>query len=486
MQLLIEMAKPKRKSFPMPNTGTVMDISAGEYLKGHKGQECLNGGFALFFAIAALPNMFKTTTSAGMAALTFIGFPKSGMHAHDSEATMVEGRIESLILNAMRIYKDLGIRIPESLLAEGRLFFTSQVDYNATELFSLLKKWAAARLKEEPTIQCEIMDDQTKKPMEWWSPLIAFWDSLSGMNPQSAEEMQDAGDVGTSDLNMLAMRVNSGKSQIVEQLGSFTARHAIYILATAHVGQSYQLDPRKPNVRTLRFMRDNVKLKRVPENLSFVTGNCYVITKMQPMLTNGAPEFPYSPKDPNTGTDLIELRFTNMRGKYGPSDIPHAIVVSQRDGWLPYMSNFIYLKDNDRYGFEGNLQNYVLVLAPDIKLQRTTLRQKFRENIKLQIAAYHLVNLHWMNDRWDSDKLPDKYRCSPKELYDDVKALGYDWDLLLKTRFWHGEIVEGEAHVPFISTFDLLKIRLEEYHPYWYPIKKADLLKPVDKSKENK
>lgn len=484
MHLLKSIAKPKRKTFPMPNTGTVMDISAGEYIKGHKGQEVLNGGFALFFAIAALPNMFKTTTSAGMAAITFLGFPKAGMHAHDSETTMVEGRIESLILNAMRIYKDLDIRIPESLSAEGRLMFTSQVDYNATELFGMLKKWATSRIKEEATIKCEIIDEATGKPMEWWSPLISFWDSLSGMNPQSAEDMVATGEVGTSDLNMLAMRVNSGKSQIVDQLGSFTARHAMYIIATVHVGQTYQLDPRKPNVRTLRFMRDNVKLKRVPENLSFSTGNCYVITKMQPMLTNGAPEFPYTPKDPNSGTDLIELRFTNMRGKYGPSDIPHAIIVSQRDGWLPYMSNYIYLKDNERYGFVGNLQNYTLALCPEIKLQRTTLREKFRNHITLQIAAYHLVNLHWMHQRWDEDKLPVKYHCEPTQLYEDIKALGYDWELLLKTRFWHGEVVEGAEHVPFISTFDLLKIRLGEYHPYWYPVKQKDLL--AEKSKEIK
>lgn len=478
--MLSEFLKPKTGFYPMPNTGSVLDISAGHWVDGHKGQKILNGGVALWSCVAALPNMFKTTVIARKVAMCLLAWDKSLAHVHDSETTMVESRIENLILEAMNLGCP-GVNIPDTLISSGRLFFTSAVDYNATELFNLLKKIAEKREKDIPLSECEMIDTNTGKPFKWMPPLIEFWDSFSGMNAESAQDMLSKGDVGTKDLNMLAMRVNQGKSQIVDQLPTFTAKHSIYVLATAHVGQSYQLDPYRPNVRTLRFMRDNVKLKRVPENLSFTTGNCYVITSMAPMMKDGKPEFPAIQGDENSGSDLLELKFTNMRGKFGPSDIPHSLIVSQRDGWRADMSNFIYLKNNERYGFEGNNVNFQLTLCPDIKLGRTTLRTKFREHYELQVAALHLVQMHWMFTRWDTTQMPEIYRCEPSVLYSDIKEMGYDWDLLLKCRFWHGEIKSKEKDIPYLSTFDILRMRVGEYHPYWYPVKKEDLKQVSEK-----
>lgn len=489
MSISLESVFPQNKSrvIPMPNTGTILDISAGRFVPGHKGQMVLIGGVAAFNCTAALPNMFKTTIVTGIIAPTLLGFKKSIVHAHDSEGTMSDSRIDGLIIKVMDMYKSLGYEPMESLAGAGRLFFTSQLDYNATELFNLLKKFAKERnSNKDNLVEYEILDRETGKPMKWHNPLISFWDSLSYMQGAAAEDLMEEGDIGTSDMNMLAMRANMAKSQIVEQMSTFPVRNGIFVCATAHVGQSYQLDPRRPNVRTLRYLQDNIKLKRVPENLSFITGNCYVITRIQPMLTNGAPEFPYVPGDNAKDTDLVETTLVNMRGKFGPSNVPLTLVVSQRDGLLPYMSNYLYLKEHDRYGFIGNMQNYAFALTPDIKVQRTNLRQKFRENYRMQVAVYHLMNMHWMMSRWDEKQLPVKYHCTPEELYNDIKALGYDWELLLNTRFFHGEVNNGKDHVNYISTLDLLRIRLEEYHPYWYPVKKKDLVVSEEKKSKPK
>lgn len=479
--------KKKQRVIPMPNTGTIMDVSAGHIVPGHKGQSVLVGGLVMFQCIAALPNMFKTTMNSGMVGITMLAFPKTLKHCHDAEGTMSDSRIDNLVLNSMRQYEHLGYKIPESLQGEGRMFFTTQVDYDATEVFGILKKAAKERNADKNNlIEYEILDEETGKPLVWHNPFITFWDSLSFMQAEAAETLMDEGDVGTSELNMLAMRANMGKSQIVEQMNTFPQRNGIYVLVTAHVGQSYQLDPRRPNVRTLRYLADNIKLKRVPENLSFITGNCYVITRLQPMLTNGAPEFPYNPGENEKDTDLVEINVVNMRGKFGPSNIPLSIVVSQRDGWIPYLSNYLYLKSNDRYGFVGNLQNYAFQLTPDIKVQRTNLRQKFRENYRMQVGVYHLMTMHWMITRWDEKKLPTKYHCTPEELYNEIKERGYDWDLLLNTRFFHGERNDGKDHVPYLSTMDLLKMRLGEYHPYWYPVKQKDLVGSTKKDVDTK
>ena len=57
--------------------------------------------------------------------------------------------------------------------------------------------------------------------------------------------------------------------------------------------------------------------------------------------------------------------------------------------------------------------------------------------------------------------------CTPKELYDDLIKLGYDWDILLNTRGWWTIDNETKELPPFLSTKDLLLMRTNEYTPYW-------------------
>ena len=56
--------------------------------------------------------------------------------------------------------------------------------------------------------------------------------------------------------------------------------------------------------------------------------------------------------------------------------------------------------------------------------------------------------------------------CTPKELYEDIKKLGYDWNELLDTRgYW--TLDQYKNKVPFLSTVDLLKMRKGIYKPYF-------------------
>lgn len=470
-------AKKAVPFYPQPNTGTILDISAGSWVKGHKGQNVLNGGYALFWVIAALPNMFKSALAAACAASVLRAFIKSQMHVHDTETTMVHERVERLTRLAMHI-KLAGMKVPENLMSEGRMFFTSSVDYNGTEITNLLKSYAKNREKEEKMVDLEIMNPSTGKPYRYWIPMIEFWDSLSGLKAESATQMIEEGDVGTKDLNMLAMRVNSGKSQIVEQLPDLTAKCGIYFCGTAHVGQAYQLDPHKPNVKVLKHLKGDIKLKRVPENLSFHTGNCYVITSMEVMQDKEKkPQYPWERGDADDhAVDLIRLKLVNQRGKFGISGVPLPMVVSQKDGLSPEMSNFDYLKEDcGRFGIVGDNTNYALALVPDQKVNRNTIRQTFRGNYAMVNAVRILVEMYWMFTYWtdfDFDLV-----CEPKQLYEDIKKMGYDWDLLLNTRFWAMPIEDGKD-IPFLSSMDLLLMRAGKYHPYWYPKTRKEMELP--------
>lgn len=468
------MFKQAPSFYPMPNTGTILDISAGEWMEGVQGQTILNGGVALFYGIAALPNMFKTTIAAAMGGCVLRAFPGAVAHAHDTETTMQQPRVEAL----MRAGMDINVgtyKRPENLISEGRLFFTTSVDYDGTDLFDMVKTFCKTRFKDEKKIEIEILDPQTGKPYLYYNPVFEFWDSLSGLKTKDATEKAKEGDVGTKELNMLAMNFNMGKSQIVDQAPDLTARHGVYLCFTAHVGQKYELDPRKPAARTLRWLKGDVKLKRVPENTTFNSGNFYVVASMSQMADKGVDIFPRTASEKDQkAVDLIELTLVNQRGKFGLSNNPLPIAISQREGWLPSLSNFLYLRQEGKYGIVGNDQNYALALTPDVKMRRTTVREVFRANFTVERAAHILMEMRYMFT-YDVDKYAEYY-CEPEQLYNDIKAMGYDWDLLLNTRFWFGPVVPKANDIPYLSTMDLLKMRVGKYHPYWYPKKKSELV----------
>jgi hypothetical protein len=62
--------------------------------------------------------------------------------------------------------------------------------------------------------------------------------------------------------------------------------------------------------------------------------------------------------------------------------------------------------------------------------------------------------------------LPKDLMCTPKELYDDLIKLGYDWSVLLNTRSWW-TYNNNKQPIPYLSTMDLLNMRVGKYHPYW-------------------
>ena len=60
----------------------------------------------------------------------------------------------------------------------------------------------------------------------------------------------------------------------------------------------------------------------------------------------------------------------------------------------------------------------------------------------------------------------EELMCTPKELYEDIKKLGYDWNVLLETRGYY-TANQYSNKVPFLSVIDLLKMRKGLYHPYF-------------------
>jgi hypothetical protein len=154
-----------------------------------------------------------------------------------------------------------------------------------------------------------------------------------------------------------------------------------------------------------------------------------------------------------------------LRSKGGQSGLTWELICSQTDGVLPELTAFHFLRERKLWGFEGSDRNYNLALYPEVTLTRPTVRAKLNEDAKLRRAMHITMEMKQMEELWhhlDGTGI----LCTPKELYDDLVAKGYDWNILLNTRTWW--TIGSDKHLlPFLSTMDLLRMRVGKYHPYW-------------------
>ena len=178
------------------------------------------------------------------------------------------------------------------------------------------------------------------------------------------------------------------------------------------------------------------------------------------------PEYPVHENDASTDLNIVTL--TVLRNKSGHSGISIPVIVSQSEGVKPWLSAFRYLVEVGKFGISGNNISYYLDLIPEIKLQRTTVRKKIDENPKLRRALEFTSGMFQLI-MTRSEYKDSKYIIHPEKLYNKIKDMGYDWDILLSTREYTLIDNYNPEYTKYLSTPDLLDMYLEEYHPWWYP-----------------
>ena len=177
------------------------------------------------------------------------------------------------------------------------------------------------------------------------------------------------------------------------------------------------------------------------------------------------PEYPKSQNRPDEGSmDLNLVTLKLVRNKSGPSGYSFPLLISQTEGVLASLTEFHYVKENGRFGLEGNDRNYAMVLYPGVNLSRTTVREKIDTDPMLRRAIKITADLLQIKTYYK--ELPIAIP-EPKELYDKLSKK-YDWKVLLATRdYW--TFKNYEHPVPFLSTMDLIEMYHDLYHPYWLP-----------------
>lgn len=453
-------AAPKVR--PMLNMGCLMDIPTGRYMIGKRGESILNGGLAYITGIGGKGNTFKSVLGSFFMLMALNRYRSARATEYDTETSATLARLMMLSVNMPNI---AGV----DLEAEGRLYLSDNTVMSGDEYFASLRKLGqdkvAARKQLARTLP---FADESGKPIVAMEPTVAFVDSFSMFTTAQVDAIYEKNKLGEAGANTDALRSAAHKNQMLMQLPTLTGQANLYTIMTAHVGKQHQLDPYAPPDRKLAFLKNN-SFKNVPEKFSFLTNNLWYVFQTQVLSNRGtkAPEYPRDSNDNLPGdTDLQSITVQNLRGKSGPTGLPFEIVLSQRDGVLVGLTEFHYLKSFDRFGISGNDRNYALDLLPEVSLSRTTVRGKIDADERLQRALTITSELCQMRHLWEDE---DGLFCTPKELYEDIKKLGYDWDELLgKTRgHWVFEEDEPLEEKHFLSTMDLLRIRKGLYHPFW-------------------
>ncbi len=452
----------------MINIGALLDIPTGTYVKGLHGESILNGGLGILTGVVGIGNNFKSTMLHYMmlsAADHIAAATETSMSTYDTEVNIHETNLQKFG-SKFDSFKDI------DFLNDGTWVVTDKTVYYANDWLTHLKEFLASKLKDAKklTLPTPFPDRTGKTNLTMLTPTFSEVDSFSEFETESTAKIQDDNELGDSGGQMIHMRSGLDKTRFLMESPRLAGGHSHYMLFTAHVGKDIPMASgpfAPPPTKKLQHLKHGDKIKGVTDKFFFLMSNVWHAFNAQPLLNTGTkgPEYPKSADMQNPGDmDLNIVSLRQLRSKSGPTGLIVQVVVSQREGVLPSLTEFHYIRTNDYYGLEGNNTTYSLALYPDLKLTRPTVRQKIDSDPKLRRALTITAELLQMKNLWHH--MDDGILCDPKVLYEDLKAKGYDWDVLLNTRGWW--TLNNDKHpIPFLSTMDLLNMRAGTYHPYW-------------------
>lgn len=455
---------------PKFNIGCMLDIPTGFPVRGARGETITLGGLHHFTGGTGEANSAKTGIALFQLLRVLARYKNSSLTILDTESTLP---VERVIAQAKRYCPDRVIPTDDGLggvqYILDNITVTNHSVYKGEAFFADFKNYGKDRPKlKADYIETPFVDPELKTRIKVLVPDLAFVDSFTMLNVSATEDMQNRTEAGDSKQNMLWMTGGRVKAQILNELPVISEQYGLYYYLTTQIGEEKDMDPYAPKRSTLSYLKSNLKIKGAPDTYRYNAHNLWFNFKMKPILnqTTKAPEYPRNSEENNdkNSQDLQEVIIVSLRNKSGLSGEPMSIMYSQSQGVLPALSEFHAIKSAG-FGLVGDKKNYSLALYPSVSLSRTTVRTKLDEDFKLRVALTLTSDLLQIKNEWGG-ALPVGFLCDAQTLYDDIKALGYDWDVLLNSRnYWTFDQYNDE--LPFLSAMDLLYMREGSYTPYW-------------------
>lgn len=448
------------------NVGSLLDIPTGFYVKGQKGENLLNGGHSVLSAVVGRGNTFKSTiahyitlSAAEKVALSNI---TPYINTYDTEINI---QLDRLLHFAQRfeVFRNINV------FKEGIWSITDKTQHSGNEWYKLLKEFLKEnkiKSKKDLLLPTPFIDKEGS-PIKAMLPTFGEIDSISEFETEDIYEIQDKNELGESGGNMIHARLGLVKSRLLMELPGLCNASAHYLLLTAHVGQEMlmQQSPYQVPTKKLQHMKMGEKIKGVTDKFFFIPTVVWQTVSSSVLLnqsTKGS-EYPKRREDAEVGSpDLNIVTIKQLRNKNGQSGVLIDLIISQLEGVLPSLSEFHFIKENNRFALEGNNINYHIVFYPEVKLTRTTVRQLLDEDPLLRratkIASDLLqIKMHYKNLPFE---VPE-----PQALYEKLNKK-YGFKTLLNTRdYWTFNHYELEP--PYLSTMDLIEMYYDRYTPFW-------------------
>lgn len=454
---------------PAMNVGCFFDIITGSYYIGKHGESILCGGAPNIFSIAGPGNSFKSVLAHYVTMSLAERYSSYQCSVYDSESSFTYRRLKRLSRRFPKMSQvDHGNETmnPEDI----KFTITSASEMMGDKYFDIIKKMYDAKIKEKKALLLATPFVNGKGDfIEIMRPTGSVIDSLSQLEVSSLNEATvDVNLIGDSGNNMIYAKTAIAKKQLIGASLTMGESGSMYFLFVAHVGDEFPpINQYQPKQHKLTHAKKGSKITGTTKAFEFINQVVYEIQNVSIMNNkekNTGVLYPKGDLDKEDDTaDLLVITAKPIRNKLGPSGVPLDFIVSQREGLLPHLSQFHLCKLED-FGIVGNNTTYAMALYPECKLQRTTVRTKIDDDYKLRRVMEITSEMLLMKQLWDD---VDDIMCDPEVLHADLIEQGYDWNVLLETRgYWVFE-EDKDGELPFLSTMDLLLMRLGKYKPYW-------------------
>lgn len=474
------------------NVLPLFDIALGNFERGKDGATYLNGGMSRIMGFGGRGNVFKTFKMQYLSFCMFYRYRLEWSSFYDTEESAEAQRQNTVICNVFRNnfwdIDPLDVPIAKILNPasdkDPKFSMSNISKLNGTDWYETwMRDKAPEREKQfkakkgfKTTPFFNIYGEQEKVLPPWHYSL----DSLSEWHSKSNDKETMKASVGESESNHIAMTDNNHKAQMMGRWARLAGQGEYTIAFTVQLTDDIQMDKYNAE-RKLDTMKGKIKLANVPgKQVTYMTNSLMIASSSGELKQPGSynpdtgVEEPMYPKQDARGNlmsynDLKIVRYTQWRAKSGPTGVKIDLIFSQEEGLLQGLSEWHYLKEvlkKNPYGFEkiGN-RFYTLDLLPDVKFERTTIRNDVEENKKLARAMTITAQLaYYLNN---SVRIPADMRLEAKEIYQRIIDLGYDWDEIYEKTvdWWMFEEDQKHFGVHTLTIYSLLEMAADKWHP---------------------
>lgn len=485
-QSTIEQAEP---IIPLINVGACLDIPTGVFVKGYRGENILLGGMGPLTGMTGPGNSYKSTIMHFMtlsAADRMASTASTHIETFDTEMNIDESRL-------MKFAQQFQSFKGHDVMNNGTWNVTNSTKYYGNKWHEAMKTYCNAKKEMGDKIKCVTpFMDRNKQPLKIILPTFAQVDSFSRFETEDVGKIQEDVELGDSAGNTIHMRQGLSKLRFLMDAPVICVSSNNFMMLSAHQGQEHAMasGPYAPKPqKKIPHMKPGEKIKGVTDAFFYLTTAFFQTVscgghtvKAADGSANKPPMYPrdkYDVADKDGLVDLNQVGMKILRSKFGPSGTVITISVSQTDGVLPTLTEFCNLKDSDSFGLEGSDRNYSLVIYPERKLSRTTVRGSTETDMKLCRAMNITSEICQMRQFYRSLN-PDL--LDMKKIYEGVRDRGYDWNFILEhTRGWWTVKNDDHPTLWFLSSKDIVEMSVGAYHPYWMEDDKKSIKKEFKK-----